>query len=118
MGWTSMKGLDEGSALSMALAEYESHSRLDWHYREANDEDRQGELYLLLENRAGRTLIGITLISNEGGDWGWKHMDESMMPFYFKCPLDFLDRADEPVNESAAKWRQGVVEYHKENGNG
>jgi hypothetical protein len=40
--------------------------------------------------------------------WGYKDMEESMGPFYYSCPLSFLDMV--PVANE--EWRKGVREYH------
>ncbi|MCA9380929.1 hypothetical protein KC678_01565, partial [Candidatus Dojkabacteria bacterium] len=40
--------------------------------------------------------------------WGYKDMDESMHPYYYNCPLSFLDMT--PV--ACEEWRQHVRNYH------
>lgn len=40
--------------------------------------------------------------------WGYKNMDESMGPYYYSCPLAYLDMAPEACPE----WRQGVRDWH------
>ena len=44
----------------------------------------------------------------DGGPWGYKDMDESMHPYYYSCPLKYLDMV--PVKH--AGWRKKVQEYH------
>lgn len=56
----------------------------------------------------GVPRIRCDLMSKEGGEWGYKPMGESSGPFYYSCPLAFLDMAPE-VN---AEWRKGVREFH------
>jgi len=58
-------------------------------------------LWFLAQTRsgehAGRIWIGLTLIDCRNGQAAVKNMDESCGPYYFDCPLAFLDRADPPV---------------------
>jgi len=41
--------------------------------------------------------------------WGYKDMDESMNPYYYSCPLGYLELA--PVANE--EWRKGVRAYHE-----
>jgi hypothetical protein len=54
--------------------------------------------------------IGIYLLQrdNRDGTWGYKDMDESMHPYYYNCPLSYLDQADEATTEGAKTWRAVV----------
>lgn len=54
------------------------------------------------------TYIGCYLISKHGNEWGYKPMDESMHPYYYSCPLKFLEMAPEACPE----WRAKVREFH------
>lgn len=62
-----------------------------------------------LERGRSLRLINCDLIECRGGRWGYKGLDEACHPFYYSCPLAFLDLA--PVVKSK-KWRQGVRDYH------
>lgn len=44
--------------------------------------------------------------------WGFKDMDESMHPFYYSCPIKYLDLV--PVDQYGGnpEWREGFQEYH------
>lgn len=68
-----------------------------------------GEDWILVEG----PYIGLDLLSASGYGWGYKPMDESVHPYYYSCPLEFLDLATEPrgINE---KWRAAVRQYHAE----
>ena len=59
-------------------------------------------------SRAPIRFIACDLLGYSGGTWGYKDMEESMFPFYFSCPLIYLDMV--PVANE--KWRQAVREYH------
>ena len=53
--------------------------------------------------------IGCDLLRYDKGDgWGYKDMEESSGPFYYSCPLSYLEMA--PVVNK--EWRHGVKEYH------
>jgi hypothetical protein len=43
---------------------------------------------------------------DERGTWGYKDMDETMGPYYHRCPAKILDLLTEPLNEIAAEWRE------------
>ncbi|TAA06146.1 hypothetical protein [Pseudoxanthomonas winnipegensis] len=52
--------------------------------------------------------IGCHLLESSGGDWGYKSLDESAHPYYYSCPLRYLDMA--PVQSS--EWRERVHRFH------
>lgn len=52
--------------------------------------------------------IGVYLLQRSDIGWGYKPMDETMHPYYFDCPVSYLDAADEPASEDARKWREEV----------
>jgi len=65
-----------------------------------------------LGEHAGRIWIGLTLIDSRRGEVAVKSMDETVGPYYFDCPLAFLDRADPPVGPYAGPWREQVRAFH------
>lgn len=73
-------------------------------------------LWLLAQTRsgehAGRIWIGLTLIDSRRGEVAVKCMDETVGPYYYDCPLTFLDRADAPVGPYAGPWREQVHAFH------
>lgn len=69
-------------------------------------------LWQLLQRPCGQITIDLYLLAgggHQGMGWGWKGISEEMGPYYYDCPLSFLDDAT-PGN--AAEWRQKVREYH------
>jgi len=50
------------------------------------------------------------LLGKNDGDWGYKGMDESMGPYYYSCPLPYLDMVPQVAD---ANWREKVREYHR-----
>src|SRR5690606_13477279 len=56
------------------------------------------------------TFIRCDLLQGSDGEWGHKPLDESMHPYYYSCPLRYLDMA--PVQ--SAEWREGVRIHHEQ----
>lgn len=54
------------------------------------------------------TYIGCTLLQRYRNEWGYKSMDESVHPYYYSCPLSYLERAP----TQSAEWRERVRAYH------
>ncbi|HCD9750883.1 hypothetical protein ABL975_25980 [Pseudomonas aeruginosa] len=52
--------------------------------------------------------IRCDLLQRRGGEWGYKAMDESMAPYYYSCPLRYLDLA----KELSPAWRDKVRAHH------
>ena len=52
--------------------------------------------------------IRCDLLQRSGGEWGYKAMDESMAPYYYSCPLRYLDMA----KELSPDWREKVRAHH------
>ncbi|HBO5711976.1 TPA: hypothetical protein L4712_006302, partial [Pseudomonas aeruginosa] len=52
--------------------------------------------------------IRCDLLERSGNQWGYKPLEESMHPYYYSCPLSYLDLAP----EQSADWRAGVRAYH------
>ncbi|QRY31872.1 hypothetical protein JVX96_00655 [Variovorax sp. PDNC026] len=73
-------------------------------------------LWFLAQTRsgehAGRIWIGLTLIDSRRREVAVKSMDETVGPYYYDCPLSFLDRADAPVGPYAGPWREQVRAFH------
>lgn len=59
---------------------------------------------------AGESLVFIRcdLLRSSPEGWGYKALEESMHPYYYSCPLRYLDLAP----EQSADWRAGVRQFH------
>lgn len=57
--------------------------------------------------------IIVSLLGKYDGLWGYKEMDEGQHPFYYTCPVSYLDACTEPINEHAQRWREEVRKYHQ-----
>jgi hypothetical protein len=52
--------------------------------------------------------IGCYLLQRSSDGWGYKPMDEDMGPYYFTCPVSYLDQADPPSTDNSREWRDKV----------
>lgn len=68
-----------------------------------------GACYALMPSKAGNWIMVVALEKGEDG-WRYKELAEAEHPYYYACPLRFLDRAHEQNKE----WRRGVRAYHAE----
>ncbi len=57
------------------------------------------------------TYINCDLIECSDGLWGHKSIPEEMGPYYYGCPLHFLDMATEGINP---QWRKMLRQYHQQ----
>lgn len=58
---------------------------------------------------SAKRYIGCDLMRTQRSyGWGYKDMAESMHPYYYSCPLKYLELVP-PASEA---WREGVREYH------
>lgn len=67
------------------------------------------------EARPTERWIGCDLMeyAKQYDGWGYKDLDESMGPYYFSCPLKYLDMVPIDRYGGNAEWRAGVVAYHE-----
>lgn len=57
--------------------------------------------------------IGVDLLAKDPScGWGYKDMDETMGPYYYECPLAYLDEAGETTHARAREWREKVRAHH------
>lgn len=63
-------------------------------------------------------LITCTLIAIHPKEVWFKQMEETMGPYYFNCPLKWLDRYPpaSSLGRGSASWREAVRAYHGEGG--
>jgi hypothetical protein len=67
-----------------------------------------GREFWLVEKAGESSQIVLFLLAKNGQDWGYKDMTESMGPYYYKCPIAFLDLAP----ERNAEWRRQIRAKH------
>ena len=56
-------------------------------------------------------LIRCDLLEGSHNGWGYKGRDESMHPYYYSCPLEYLEIAP----DVSPGWRKRVREHHQAN---
>lgn len=65
-------------------------------------------LWLVMRHE-GTAYIVLFHLSRAGGLHGYKDFCERMHPYYYDCPLEYLDLAP----ETNADWRRCVRAYHR-----
>jgi len=61
------------------------------------------------ENKVTNVIHCDLLGLDRGFGWGYKDMSEGMSPYYYTCPLKYLDLTPEVASET---WRKRVRAYH------
>lgn len=78
---------------------------------------RGSVLYVLWEiktiNGITQRYIGIYLLRGHKDGWGYKPMDESMGPFYYECPLSYIEEAGPTEDKGSNQWRELVKRHHE-----
>ena len=57
--------------------------------------------------------IQCDLLRCDRGEWGYKDMEESMHPYYYSCPLSYLDLVPIDRYGGNQEWREQVIEHHR-----
>lgn len=65
--------------------------------------------FMNLQVGESSAYIRCDLLQCSDGQWGHKPLCESMHPYYYTCPLPYLDLA--PVQ--CSEWRRYVMAYHQ-----
>ena len=52
------------------------------------------------------------LLRYVNGEWGYKDMEESMHPYFYSCPLKYLELVPLEQYGGHAEWRELVRQYH------
>ena len=104
-GWSSQREVDgESVIVSGKCLDYSVRGRCLWTVWETT-QTRVGASEPFIVRR----WIGLDLISKDSSGYGYKDMDESVHPYYYDCPLKFLDMVPEVASQD---WRDGVREFH------
>jgi len=77
-----------------------AHSLCDdvlWSVSEATPKDGNPQRYIRCD-----------LLEYRNGMWGYKPLQEAMQPYYYSCPLAYLDMAP----EQSRAWRDKVRAWH------
>ncbi|MDH5181134.1 MAG: hypothetical protein OEZ39_14140 [Gammaproteobacteria bacterium] len=113
MGWLFTKHASKSDIIRHLISPEENETRR----REILAHCVRGKvLWLVIEITQKQThntqrFIGCCLLATEKGfGWGYKDMQESEHPFYYSCPLKYL----EMVPEANAEWRTKVRKHHRQ----
>ena len=68
--------------------------------------------WVLVPMKGGGELIACYLLEPSAHGWGYKGMDECMGPYFWSCPLEFLERTDNSVYKNEG-WRMEVLKRRK-----
>lgn len=64
------------------------------------------------QSEPNQRWIFCDLLRCEQGDWGYKDMEESMHPYFYSCPLKYLDMVPLETYGGHPEWRELVRSYH------
>jgi len=121
MGWTYFR--DDRPTLDILKQEFQQAyipgEKDGWEILDSSLRGRVAYLVMRVTVADGvkKHFAAIVLTSRKGnGDFGYKDMDESMLPYYYEAPLrmiDFLDKkAPAPEGSNAHQWRGRVRAWH------
>jgi len=66
-----------------------------------------------IEAQPTERWIGCDLLRHQKDfGWGYKDMEEVMFPYYFSCPLKYLDMVPIEKFGGHVEWRENVRRYH------
>lgn len=65
------------------------------------------------EVQPSQRWIGVDLLHCHQGEWGYKPLEELMGPYYFSCPLSYLDLVPLDRYGGNSEWREAVIEHHR-----
>ena len=57
--------------------------------------------------------ITCDLLRCQSGDWGYKDMSEACHPYYYSCPLKYLELVPIEEHGGNAEWREQVRLHHQ-----
>ncbi len=61
-------------------------------------------------NATGEVWAGVCKTSRHQGEWCYKDMDETMIPYYFDAPASLLKKLSPTTHEGATEWRKSCQE--------
>ena len=111
MGWTFTREATRADIIAERLAPWSNDTHAGRTLRHCTKGNVLWTVRELTDKRSRVTerYIGCDLLQRERGyGWGYKDMCESVHPYYYTCPLAYLDLV--PV--TCEGWRERVREYH------
>lgn len=133
MGWDFTRGASKKEIIAECVKCHPRHRASDWsnqlqkivecdyfvttttldYYCYGNQLWAIIEIKKEFDNKITKTeiIIVLYLLSKKRNfGWGYKPMSESMGPFYYNCPLEFLNKTSETCKE----WREEVKRRNNE----
>lgn len=111
MGWTFTKEATRADIIAECIQEWSNGTHASRTLRHCLKGNTLWSVREITDKRTGTTerYIGCDLlIGQRGYGWGYKDLCESMDPYYYSCPLAYLDM----VTVACEVWRERVREYH------
>jgi len=111
MGWTFTRDSERADIIAERIEAWSNDTHAGRTLRHCTKGNVLWTVRELTDKRTGVTerYIGCDLLQCQRGfGWGYKDMCESSHPYYYSCPLVYLDIA--PV--ACETWRERVREYH------
>jgi hypothetical protein len=111
MGWTFTRDATRADIVAERVEAWSNDTHAGQTTRHCLKGNVLWTVWSIIDKRNHRIerYIGCDLLQSERGyGWGYKDMCESMDPYYYSCPLDYLTIV--PV--ACEAWRERVREYH------
>ena len=108
MGWTYYCNYGETNRLELCRKEFGRQPSWATIIKDALID---GVYYAAMKSTKTGAIWGLVVLTDiSNGEFGYKDMDETMMPYYFDCPKAIIDLLSPTTNELAIKWRQRCLE--------
>jgi hypothetical protein len=102
MGWTFI----QGATKQKVIEELNGPGHWGASFQVLDYTVKGNTIWQVVRNvKEGRTFIVCALLEVDSYGWGYKTMSESMHPYYYDCPLKYLDMAPPECQEWRAKVR-------------
>ena len=111
MGWSYYRNYTKAQLIEHLT---KSHESVDFQYTCIKKCLKGNALWTVWDMKSkesddkNKRVIELLLVSRHDNEWGYKGISESAGPFYYSCPLSYLDMV--PVAD--AQWREQVKAYH------
>jgi len=117
MGWYYTDGASKQDIISELITDGQLHQEKGFYRKCLEHSVRGNELYSVwtLCDRDNQEIdidnrwIGVDILTADKDGWGYKPMDESVHPYYYRCPLKFLKMV---TRVACQDWRDEVIKHH------
>jgi|HigsolmetaAR206D_1030411.scaffolds.fasta_scaffold00003_95 hypothetical protein len=115
MGWTSVpEYMLSGRSTSDLKKFFESEWSKGGKFQLEDFSKKGNTLYLAVRRLdTGEVFAVVNLISFQKGEFFWKEIDETCGPLQQECPKRILERLTPTDDETALRWRQACLDYHR-----